>query len=314
MAEGSGTFNVERGTKSQLMIKIEGTHVKMPLSMITGLADGPTVLITSGIHGSEYPGTLAAVELARELRPEDVSGRLLMIHPVNTQAFKARFAMILPEDGRDINRVFPGRPDGSPSEKVAWRITEFQRMADFYIDLHSGDVFEDMRAYVYYPGSGPEEVVEKSRRAAAVVNVPYMAPTTSEIGTIVSAAAAGIPGLFMERGGAGACPREEVDLYKRDILNVLKHLGLLKGAPEMPPVPPVELGRLTYQESGETGLWISEVELDQKVESGQKLGEVQDFFGQTLAAYHAEHDGVVLYKLRALSANSGDVLVCYGRP
>lgn len=297
--------------KVQELIKIEGTHVKMPMTVITGEKKGPTILVTTGLHGSEYPGTLGMIELARELEAKDLCGRLIALHPVNTQAFWTRIAALLPEDGCNLNRIFPGRPDGEASEKTAWRITEFQDLADFYLDLHSGDLYEDLTPFVYFPLLGGEKVVEASRQAAKALNVAYMTGSANSGGAVGSAALRGTPGLLIERGGAGNCRREEVELYKKDLLNLFRHLGLMEGRPEPPAAPPQELEQLTYLEAKINALWEPAVSAGEKVKAGQTLGTMFDFFGKTVEVFKAEHDGVVLYHLRTLAANAGDVLAAY---
>lgn len=295
----------------QMMIKVEGTHLKMPLSILTGVEKGRTVLVTTGLHGSEFPGTLAMIELLREIDPQTVRGRIIALHPVNTQAFRARVAMILPEDGVNLNRVFPGRPDGGASERVAWRVTEFQDMADFYLDLHSGDLHEELIPYVYFPGLGDEAVIEVSRAAAKVLNVPYMIRSSSSTGAYNSAALRGTPSLLMERGGGGACRRVDVDLYKKDLLNVFKHLDVLPGQPELPVTEPVEPAGIIYLESRHNALWRCEVAAGEEVKAGQKLGDILDYFGNVLETYEAERDGLVFFRLQTLSANTGDILIAY---
>ena len=309
---GPEALHFQPGSKNQMTIKVEGTQLKMPLSIICGEREGPTVLISTGLHGGEYPGILAMVELMRDLAPEEVSGRILALHPVNTQAFRARVSLILPEDGVNLNRAFPGNPHGSASEKAAWRITELQDLADFYLDLHSGDLFEDLTPYAYYPGDAAPEILEASRRAAGVLHVPYLTPARHPGGAICSAAQRGTPALLLERGGAGACGREEVALYKRDVINVLKYLGVLHGDPDRPLTPPREIPELTYLESKHSALWqAAEIELGDKVRAGQELGRLFDYFGDTLEVCRAERDGVLLYRLRSLSANAGDILAAF---
>ena len=297
--------------KVQDLIKVEGTHVKMPMTVITGEKSGPTVFVTAGLHGSEYPGILAMIELAGELAPDDICGRLIALHPVNSQAFWTRIAFILPEDGQNLNRVFPGSPDGGPSARTAWRITEFQDLADFYLDLHGGDLHECMTPCVYYSRLGSPQVVEASRRAAEFLNVGYMVGSDSRVGAVGSAAGRGTPGLLIERGGNGQCRREDVDLYKKDLINVFKHLGLMAGSPELPSTPPQELEKVIYLEAGLNALWEPLVSAGQKVKAGQPLGRLFDFFGKTVESFQAERDGVVLYNLDALAANLGDTLVAY---
>ena len=113
---------VERGAKLRTMLPVPNTQIEIPITIINGAADGPTLLVTAGIHGGEYPGIAAAMELGGELEPEQLHGRLIMLHPVNIQGFWARREFIVPEDGKNLNRVFPGRADGTLSEKIAYLI------------------------------------------------------------------------------------------------------------------------------------------------------------------------------------------------
>lgn len=303
---------LQAGEKRQFVFHLPGTGLTMPVTVIGGLEDGPSVLITTGIHGSEYPGTLAVIELAANLRPEQITGRLIMVHPVNTSAFQARAVAILPEDGLNINRLFPGDPQGSESSKIAWWLTELTDQADFYLDLHSGDLYEELTPYAYYPGNAEEKVVARSKDVARVLDVPYIVRSAATTGAYNSAALRGTPSLLIERGGAGYCRRREVDLYKEDIGRVLKRLKVLPGDPEPPARPSVEIGRVVYLESKHDALWQSQVNPGQKVSTGQPLGRIFDFFGQTIEEYPAEMDGIVLYQLYPLSTNKGDVLVAYG--
>ena len=152
-------LTIERGTKLRTYLPVPDTNVKIPLTIINGDQDGPTLLITAGIHGGEYPGIAAAMELGRDIEPEHVAGCLIMMHPVNIQGFWARREMIVPEDGKNLNRVFPGDPMGTLADKTAYLISNnFFSIADFYVDMHSGDIHESLHPYVYYPGQPTPEV------------------------------------------------------------------------------------------------------------------------------------------------------------
>ena len=107
-----------RGSKLRTMLPVPGTEIEIPLTIINGAFDGPTLLVTAGIHGGEYPGIAAAMELGRSLDPQEIHGSLIMLHPVNIQGFWARREFIVPEDGKNLNRVFPGNPDGTLSERL----------------------------------------------------------------------------------------------------------------------------------------------------------------------------------------------------
>ena len=116
-------LEIKRGTKLRTMLPVPDTMTKIPLTVINGVEDGPTLLITAGIHGGEYPGIAAAIELGRDIEPEHVHGCLILLHPVNIQGFWARREFIVPEDGKNLNRVFPGTPLGTLADKTAYLIS-----------------------------------------------------------------------------------------------------------------------------------------------------------------------------------------------
>lgn len=97
-------LKVERGQKLRTYLPVLDTKTEIPVTIINGQNDGPTLLITAGIHGGEYPGIAAAMELGRDISPEDIRGCLILMHPVNIQSFWARRAFVIPEDGRNLNR------------------------------------------------------------------------------------------------------------------------------------------------------------------------------------------------------------------
>ena len=192
-------LTIERGTKLRTYLPVPDTNVKIPLTIINGENDGPTLLITAGIHGGEYPGIAAAMELGRDIEPEHVTGCLIMMHPVNIQGFWARREMIVPEDGKNLNRVFPGDTTGTLADKTAYLISNnFFSIADFYVDMHSGDIHESLHPYVYNPGQPTPEVEKKSRTVARVLEMEYMVRSPAPGGDYPPAARTG--GFFALRG------------------------------------------------------------------------------------------------------------------
>ena len=247
-----------RGQKSRTFLSVPGTACHMPVTIINGQGDGPTLLITAGIHGGEYPGIAAAIELARDLEPQNISGCLIIIHPVNTPSFWARSAFIVPEDGKNLNREFPGAAGGTLSQKIAHVLSQkFFPQADFYIDLHSGDIHEELYPYVYYPGLPNEETAAAARSVAQVLDVEYMVRSTATSGAYNYAAISGLPSLLIERGGAGLCLREDIEAYKKDILNIMRQLALLPEPPQPRRHTPRDLTNVIYLENTDQGCWLT---------------------------------------------------------
>ncbi|MCC8104242.1 MAG: M14 family metallopeptidase [Clostridiales bacterium] len=226
-----GGLSASPGEKTQGFVSLGPSTEKIPATLINGTSEGKTILISSGIHGSEYPGILTAMELAKELTPEMIRGQLILLHPVNTAAFYRRLDYINPIVGANLNRLYPGSPDGSLAEQVAWYMgEEYHKRVDFVIDLHGGDLHEDLPPYVYAPGFGAPEVLQASMEAALLVNAEYLVKSTSTTGFYNSCAISGTPAILIERGSRGLWCKKKVDIYKADVCNLLVHLGLLEGS------------------------------------------------------------------------------------
>lgn len=302
------------GTKVQGFINIMDTKTQMPVTLINGEKDGKTILITAGIHGCEYTGIQTAIDIALDLNPKEISGQVVIIHPVNTSGFLGRNPGIVPEDNKNINRVFPGNEKGTITDKIAYTLThEFQDIADFYLDLHGGDLHEDLTPYVYYPGVGDPEVIAASKSIAEILNVDYMVRSSATTGAYNSAAIRGIPSLLIERGCCGLCKQKDVLSYKKDIVNALIKLGLLEG--ELPSIEksPKEIREVEYLATKHTGCWIPFVKSGELLVKGQVLGVVKDYFGNVIDTYYSEFNSVVLYCTVAFSVIKDDSLVTYGR-
>lgn len=301
------------GEKVKGFYTIPNSNVEIPVTIINGAGEGKTVLMTSGIHGGEYPGIQTAIELSDELDPKDVCGAVVIVHPVNTQAFRAKLPAVVPEDGKNLNREFPGKEDGTITQRTAWYITkDFHDIADFYVDMHGGDLHELVMPYVYFPGIGDQEVVEYSRSAACMLDLPYMVRSNATTGAYNSAAIRGVPSLLIERGGNGLWSKDEVRSYKADIVNLLRFLDVLPGKPWLPRTQPIEINKAIYLNSDAGGCWYPDVQPSQKISKGQKLGEIRDFFGETIKVYTSPVDGVVLYMTTTLAIGEGSSIVAIG--
>lgn len=303
------------GEKIQGFINILDTETKMPITIINGEKEGKTMLITAGVHGCEYPCIKTAIELAKEIDPKKVSGQIIIVHPVNIQGFEGRVAAIVPEDNKNILRMFPGNKNGTISEKIAYVISnELQELSDFYLDIHGGDLHEDLLPHIYYPGAAEKNIIEASIEMAKSFNVPYYVKSNTTNGSYTSAAIRrGIPSLLIERGGCGLCKEEDVLEYKNDILNVLSNLDILECKITENKILPKEIKEAVYLDSPRNGCWTCFVKAGDKINKGQKLGEISDYFGNIIDTFYAEFDSVVLYNTVAFSVIKDNSLIAYGK-
>jgi predicted deacylase len=307
-----GNLSVEKNRKLQGLLQVANSELTMPVTLINGSREGKTVVITSGIHGGEYPGIEAAIRLGNELMANEVIGQIALVHPANVAAFQTKMQYNSPLDGKNLNRMFPGKALGTTTERIAYTIsTELFSQADFYMDLHGGDIHEALVQFVLYPAGAGEDIARVSREAAALLGVPYVVGSYSSNGTFGCAATMGVPGFLGEIGHCGLWTEEEVVKYMQGVKNILKHLGVLAGEPES--VGPVQfVPRMIGLNAEQSGCWYPSVSPGDTVKQGQKLGEIRDYFGKTLGEYFASQDATVLYVISSLAIMEGEPIVAIG--
>ena len=165
------------GEKVSGYVHVIGAEFGIPVTLICGEKEGGTVLISGGVHNAEYVGIECGTVLAKQLQPEDIKGILIMIHIVNVNGFQARTVSVSAEDGKNLNRVFPGNENGTYTDKLAYFMEkEIFSKVDYYIDVHNGDWFEDLTPFIYCVGNAPAETVAEAERMAQAADMPIVAP------------------------------------------------------------------------------------------------------------------------------------------
>ena len=154
-------------------------------------------------------------------------------------------------------------------------------------------------------------MITASRAAACLVDVSYMVRSNATTGAYNYAAIQGVPSLLIERGGSGLWSHEEVEAYKKDVTNVLRHLHVLEGEPFVPKEPK-EITNAIYLDADLSGCWYPCVQVGQTLKKGDKLGEITDYFGNVQKAYDTPCDAVVLYITVTLGIEQGHPLLALG--
>ena len=308
-------ITVQPGKKWSGELELANGDIRLPATVLHGHGTGKTMLITAGVHAGEYVGIQAAIELSQKLKIEKVNGTIIIVKVMNRPAFEARNGSMGLDDGKNLNREFPGNPDGTEMERLAWAISqELQPAADYYIDLHSGDDYEKLIPYVYYAGAAAGEVVSLSRQMAEQVDVPYMVKSNvASGGSYNYAASQGIPSILIERGGMGDWTYEEVRSTRRDVRNILCHLGIYQGLKDFRTYYPLDVADVRYQDAEENGLWYPFKKVGDMIQEGDILGEVRDYEGNVKEVSVAEFDGVLLYQCGTLQVLGNGPMVTYGR-
>lgn len=303
------------GEKAHGFLELTDGQPGVPAAVICGVRPGKTVLITAGIHAGEYVGIQTAVELAGEISPEEVSGRIILVKAVCREAFERREGSIGRRDGKNLNREFPGRADGTQTQRLARAVVErLHSEADYYIDLHSGDDYEQLTPYIYYAGKAAPEVVEISRRMACQADVPYMVRSdVASGGSYNYAASMGIPSVLVERGQMGAWSAEEVQSMKKDVRSILDVLGVCRARNISRSYYPLDVTQVCYQAASCFGLWYPAKKPGDLIRRGEVLGVTKDYEGNILETSVAETGGVILYQTGSLQVAENGPMIAYGR-
>ena len=309
-----GDFAAEPGNKvvGAQKIEVAGHQVEIPLFLIAGTEPGPTLVVTAGIHGAEYACIAAALELGQSLEPEDLRGRMVIVPIANMPAFRARSIYVCPLDGVNLNRVFPGKADGTAAEQLAfWLFENVIQQADYYLDMHGGDMIEALIPFSIYNRSGDDVVDQKSMELARVFGIHYIVRSETRGSTYSAAAAAGIPAMMAESGGQGIWAPEAVAVLTGGADRLMRQLAMLD-APAPDPVPTVVLDKFLWLRSEHDGYYYPTVEVGETVQEGQRIGSIADFEGNLLQAVQAPADGRVLFLVTSLAINKADPLLAVG--
>jgi len=292
---------------------------RVPITVLHGAEPGPVLVLTAGIHGDEFVSILALQRLRDEVDPASLRGTVVLVHLANLAGFHARRIALSPLDEKNLNRVFPGAPDGTPTEQLADFFTrEIVANTDFLIDLHSGSANQELLEHVYAPYVGDPELDAATLAFARATGMQHVVlygerprDPLNSISYPNTAMTRGKPGLTVEIGHLGQRDEHWVEAMLEVCRRALYHLAMLEGAaPTHREV--VEYPRLTGVASPATGLFFPLTSLGATVQAGDVVGEVKDYFGNTLARLQAPEAGIVLMLRYTPPTEEGDTPVTLG--
>jgi hypothetical protein len=293
---------------------------RIPVSVLHGARPGPALAIIAGTHGYEYAPIIALQRLRGRIDPAELSGTVILVHVANLPSFLGRTIYYSPIDGKNLNRVYPGKADGTVSERIAFIITtEVIERADAVADVHCGDGNEALRPYLYWPKTGNAELDERSKLMAVafgldhiVINTERPADPQASVYTDNTAITRGKPAITTETGQIGETSEEWVRLAERGVWNLLKHFKMVAGEPERAAAV-VWLDKSEVLRAPETGIFYAATKPGYTVAQGALLGTLTDFFGNKLADIRAPFAGMVNYVIATPPVSKGEPLAMVSR-
>jgi len=308
--EATGTIDVPAGVDAALHI---------PVAVFHGAWPGPVLALVAGSHGTEYASILALEKLIGKIDPTELSGTLIVVPLVNIPSFEGKIAHVNPVDGKSMNRFYPGKADGTQTERAALAITrEVVERCDYLIDLHGGDLDENLRPYSYWARTGNEKQDAISRAMVLAFGLDHIIlatdrpkdPAASRY-LETTAATRGKPSITVEAGRAGRTDSEDIEALLNGCISVMRQLKILPGTPN-PVERPVWIEKVVTLSSDHSGIFYPRVDRGDYVESGMKMGLLTDYLGKTITEPRAPATGVILYVAALPSMKKGDTVANIG--
>ena len=317
-----GTATAARGQKAFGTIEVPAgsdAGLSIPVAVFHGAKPGPVLALVSGAHGTEYASIIALEKLIGLLNPAEISGTVIIVPLVNIQSFEQKVPHINPVDRKSINRFYPGKTDGTQTERASFLITkQVVEQCDHLIDLHGGDLDESLRPYSYWTKTGNEKQDEVSRAMVLAFGLDHIIistdrPKDPQASRYLenTATTRGKPSITVEAGHAGTVETDDVSALANGCLNVMRYLKILPGSVS-PIEHPVWIDKVVTLSSEQTGIFYPLTKRGTYVEQGMKVGYVTDYLGRVTFEARAPVTGIVLYVCAVPSMTKGATITNIG--
>jgi predicted deacylase len=312
-----GEFTADPGQRRQGWVRVPGIEPawEIPVVVIRGREPGATLSVTAGMHAAEYVPIEAVTRLSRWVDPAVLRGTLIAILLVNTPGFYERSIYINPRDGQNLNRAFPGDPNGSPSQQVAaFLLAEVISGADAYVDAHCGDMNEALAPFALWADAADPKVRDASHEMAraygferTLASDPAVMPDHS----VGAAALRGVPAMVAEVGQQGICDELSVARHLRGLQNVMAQLGMIEPVGPASEAPR-ELAEMAWMRTDVSATYHPTIAVGDQVQKGDIVGDLRDLFGDQIRELHAVESGEVVFCVTSLAVKAGDPLLGIG--
>jgi len=310
------------GQKSSGVIEVPAgvdAATSIPVVVVHGAKPGPTLALVTGAHGTEYVSIIAVEKLIGVLDPAEISGTVILVPLVNVVSFEQKVPHVNPVDGKSMNRFYPGKADGTQTDRALYAITkEVVDRCDYLIDYHGGDLDESLRPYAYWGPTGKAEQDRISKDMVLAFGLDHIIiwkerPTDPAATRYLdnTASVRGKASIVVEAGHAGTVEPDDVALLVNGTLNTMRALKMLPGEAKRVenPVWIVKLDDLIAEQSG---IFYPLVKRGTYVAAGMKVGYATDYVGKVIQEFRAPEAGVVLHINALPSMKKGDNILDLG--
>jgi len=296
----------------------------IPVTVFHGSGSGPVLALTMGVHGYEFPSILAGQRLLTRIDPRELRGTMILVRLAHVEAFENRVPYVNPHDRKNLNRVFPGRADGTQSERIAWALTmEVIRRSDVHVEVHSGDGAEWLEAFVGVYGGKLAAAQYATSRAMGLAFglqnvIRYSMDTQEQIDRGRSlnrqAVADAKPTILVEIGENGRRDATFVDPIVAGVENLLRTLKMVPGQPVPPRTDTRWFDDTVSANTTTTGIFTPVTTRGRSIRQGESIGTVRDYAGRLLEDIRSPIDGYVMYGMAGPPIKSGDPAATIARP
>jgi uncharacterized protein len=333
-----GTASAAPGQKSSGYLEVPAgvdAATNIPVVVINGAKPGKVLALVSGAHGTEYVSIIAIEKLIAAIDPAQLSGTVILIPLINIQSFEQKVPHVNPIDHKSMNRFYPGKPDGTQTERASYLITrEVVDRCDYLIDYHGGDLDESLRPYAYWGATGRAEQDRISKQMVLAFGLDHIiiwserpADPAATRYLDNTASVHGKPSIVVEAGHAGTVESDDLALLVNGTFSAMRALKMYPGDAH-PIENPVWLEKVVdviafTPEAGfaaiapgdtsiHSGIWYPLVKRGTYVSAGMQLGTVTDFFGKIIAEPRSPVSGVILHVNAVPSLKSGENIADIG--
>ena len=306
--------NMKKTEMLEYKYKNTGESIRFPIGTVYGKEEGPTLVVLGGMHGSEFCGIQAAIDLFNEINPEKLKGTLIIGTIYNMPAFLNHTGFLVPEDGRNPMSTFPGNLGGTYSEVMAHHFNEnVLSKADYFVELHGGDIPEALTPFTIAIKTEDEELNSKIQEMAMAYNIPLIISAPAKKGVKYGSAFGkaierGIPSILTESGQQGILDMDDSKVHLTGLINIMIKLGMMKGE-IIDTVKRVQMDFHGAIRNEVPGMWYPFVNLNQRVKKDEIVGEIRDYFGQKITEIKAPIDGLVSVIRTSPSVGMTNVLI-----